>query len=71
MGTLGTLSAIVPAASQKERDHGMGSLQNVFETRHHSNEYIFAFGFCTSIYIEICMAQRSYVCLHCVSNFFV
>ena len=38
-----------------------GLIGNSFEMCHNSNEYIYAFEFCKSIYIEISNSQREYI----------
>ena len=60
MGTLGTLGAIVTDVSQKESARGTGYHCELFMIRvTTSNKNIFAFEICTSIYVEICTAQRT------------
>ena len=62
------MGEIVPEASQSKIAHVIGSLLTIFEIVHHSNEYNFAFEFCSSIYVEISTAQRAYICLHHVND---
>ena len=62
MGILVTLGGKAPSVSRNESAYLTGSSCILFETYHHSSEYIFAFENFTSIYVEICTTHRTSIC---------
>ena len=68
MGHLEISGATVPTASQKDSGHGTGSLWILLKLFHHSNEHIYAYKLCMSIYVEISTVQRAFIHWHRVND---